>query len=394
MRGALPAKTELAARDVSRAVAVRAVRDDGASGRSSWTGGALPAGGPGDRDGGQTRRAVRRGAWRGGVRRLAASLDVPAGAPWTAVRTGPVEVDVAAALRSAAELVVPALARRSVALKADAPGPAIARVRPDALTGVLASLLQNAERYTPDRGRVAVASLVAGDSRAAGSHGGRDGRTWIEIVVGNSGPGIPPEAISRVFDRFYRVEPSRDRARSGAGIGLAIVRQLVEADEGEVSITSGPGWTAFRVRYPSASAGRRRPNPSRQRRDERWTYPPDTAGITCTTESGVTGVASSAWRPSTNTLMCSRISGPAVSSRSCMPGTRASSEASTSRTVPPRSSSRRGVPGNRSTRLPGSRTSAIASTAPRRSVRQDRGVDRGDLGQERGDLAPGVALVR
>ncbi len=189
------------------------------------------------------------------LKRLAASLDVLAGAPWTAVRTEPTDVDVAAALRGATELVAPALTRRSVAVEVDAPGPAIARVRPDALTGVLANLLQNAERYTPDGGRVAVASLAAGDSRAAGSHGGREGGAWIEIVVGNSGPGIPPEALSRVFDRFYRVEPSRDRARGGAGIGLTIVRQLVEGDGGEVSVTSEPGWTAFRVRYPASSVG-------------------------------------------------------------------------------------------------------------------------------------------
>jgi signal transduction histidine kinase len=198
--------------------------------------------------------------------RLAASLDVLAGAPWTVVRTAPVDVDVAAALRTATELVGPALARRSVTLAVDALEPAVARVRPDALTGVLANLLQNAERYTPDGGRVAVAARGgrrsfgdAGDSEATGGQRdsvhvplhGSEGRASIEIVVGNSGPGIPPDALSRVFDRFYRVEPSRDRARGGAGIGLAIVRQLVEADGGEVAVTSEPGWTAFRVRYPA-----------------------------------------------------------------------------------------------------------------------------------------------
>ncbi|HEY5628083.1 MAG TPA: HAMP domain-containing sensor histidine kinase [Candidatus Limnocylindrales bacterium] len=176
--------------------------------------------------------------------RLAASLDVLAGAPWAEVRSAPVEVDVAAAARAAAELVAPALARRSVTLEVEASVAAIARVRPDALTGVLANLLQNAERYTPDGGRVAV---------SAGT--GRGDTTAVDIVVGNSGPGIPPDALPRVFDRFYRVEPSRDRTRGGAGIGLAIVRQLVEADGGEVTVTSEPGWTAFRVRYPAAGAG-------------------------------------------------------------------------------------------------------------------------------------------
>jgi two-component system sensor histidine kinase BaeS len=175
--------------------------------------------------------------------RLAASLDVLAAAPWAAMRAEPVEVDVAAAARTATDLVAPALARRGVELSIDAVGPARARVRPDALAQALANLLQNAERYTPDGGRVTVAARRV--------PGGGGGTAVVEVAVGNSGPGIPPEALPRVFDRFYRVEPSRDRARGGAGIGLAIVRQLVEADGGEVGLSSAAGWTEFRVRYPA-----------------------------------------------------------------------------------------------------------------------------------------------
>jgi two-component system sensor histidine kinase BaeS len=176
--------------------------------------------------------------------RLAASLDVLAAAPWAAMQAEPADVDVAAAARSASQLVAPALTRRGIELVVEAEGPARARVRPDALAQALANLLQNAERYTPDGGRVTVAAL-----RRPGSDGEAG---TAEVTVGNSGPGIPGEALPRIFDRFYRVEPSRDRARGGAGIGLAIVRQLVEADGGEVRATSGSGWTEFRVRYPSA----------------------------------------------------------------------------------------------------------------------------------------------
>lgn len=174
--------------------------------------------------------------------RLAASLDVLASAPWAAMQAEPAVVDVAAAARTAADLIAPALARRGIEVDVDAAAPLRARVRPDALAQALANLLSNAERYTPDGGRAAVTARRAG--------GG--GSTAVEVVVGNSGPGIPPEALPRVFDRFYRVEPSRDRARGGAGIGLAIVRQLVEADGGEVGVTSNRGWTEFRVRYPGA----------------------------------------------------------------------------------------------------------------------------------------------
>ncbi len=176
--------------------------------------------------------------------RLAASLDVLAAAPWTAMQAEPVIVDLAGAVRTAAELVAPALARRGIELRVDAGTQVDARIRPDALAQALANLLQNTERYTPDGGRVAVAARRLAGGPGASAH--------IEVSVGNSGPGIPRDALPRVFDRFYRVEPSRDRARGGAGIGLAIVRQLVEADGGVVQASSQDDWTEFRLRYPAA----------------------------------------------------------------------------------------------------------------------------------------------
>ena len=62
----------------------------------------------------------------------------------------------------------------------------------------------------------------------------------VRVTVANTGPGIPPDDLPRVWERFYRVEKSRDRARGGAGIGLAIVRQLVEDAGGRVGATAGP----------------------------------------------------------------------------------------------------------------------------------------------------------
>ena len=80
---------------------------------------------------------------------------------------------------------------------------------------MLANLLQTALRYTPPGGSVRV------DAHAA--------RGEAVVSVANTGPGIPPEDLPHVFERFYRVEKSRDRAQGGAGIGLAIVRALVES---------------------------------------------------------------------------------------------------------------------------------------------------------------------
>jgi signal transduction histidine kinase len=166
--------------------------------------------------------------------RLAASLDVLAGA---AERPGEArEVDLATLVRGAADLVAPALARRSIALSIDVTPGLHARVRPDEITQVLANLLQNAVRYTPAGGEVRVSAARTPDG--------------IDIRVANTGPGIPEADLPRVWERFYRVEKSRDRERGGAGIGLAIVRQLVEGAGGRVGVTSDAGWTTFWLTLP------------------------------------------------------------------------------------------------------------------------------------------------
>jgi signal transduction histidine kinase len=93
---------------------------------------------------------------------------------------------------------------------------------------VLANLLRNAVRYTPEGGLVAV--------RAAQCNA-----HYVVISVEDTGEGIPPEALQHIFDRFYRADPSRDRASGGAGLGLAIVRELVTSMGGEVSAESVVG---------------------------------------------------------------------------------------------------------------------------------------------------------
>lgn len=94
---------------------------------------------------------------------------------------------------------------------------------------VVANLLRNAVRYTPEGGLVAVRAARA------------PGTPFATVSVEDTGEGIPPEALEHVFDRFYRADPSRDRASGGAGLGLAIVRELVAAMCGEVTAESVMG---------------------------------------------------------------------------------------------------------------------------------------------------------
>jgi two-component system sensor histidine kinase BaeS len=148
-----------------------------------------------------------------------------------------VPLDLAAAVRSAVDLAQPALDRAGLKVSVAVPPALPARANPDHLAQVLANLLSNAVRYTPRGGTVSVSA----ERRPAD----------LLVSVTNSGDPIPPGDLKRVFERFYRVEKSRDRAHGGAGIGLAIVKQLVETAGGRVGAESEAGRTSFWFSIPA-----------------------------------------------------------------------------------------------------------------------------------------------
>ncbi len=117
----------------------------------------------------------------------------------------------------------------------------LTKVDPEQLRIIMRNLLDNALKYTPPGGEINL------DARAV-DHG-------VEIVVADTGVGIPPEALSRIFDRFYRVDKARARSQGGSGLGLALVRDLVEANEGTIRVTSEPeAGTVFTVHLPAQSS--------------------------------------------------------------------------------------------------------------------------------------------
>ncbi|MDP8924232.1 MAG: HAMP domain-containing histidine kinase, partial [Chloroflexota bacterium] len=137
-------------------------------------------------------------------------------------------VDVGAVVAEVGRSFDP-LARRGKVSLLTAVEPSLPAVRADRarLVQLLGNLVRNALRFTPEGGLVSLRAERAGEA--------------IRVAVEDTGIGVPPEDIPRLFERFYRGDESRDRASGGAGLGLAIVRELVEAMGGEVGVDSEPG---------------------------------------------------------------------------------------------------------------------------------------------------------
>jgi two-component system phosphate regulon sensor histidine kinase PhoR len=162
-----------------------------------------------------------------------------------AVEQGEARVELASVplgdVVSQAEAVVrAAAAEKGLAVQVELPD-ALPQVRADRdrLAQVLINLLDNAVKFTPPGGRVGV---------AAGSSNG-----LVTIAVSDTGVGIPPGDLPRIFERFYRVDRSRDRREGGTGLGLAIAKHLTQAMGGQIEVESRPGsGSTFRVTLRAA----------------------------------------------------------------------------------------------------------------------------------------------
>jgi heavy metal sensor kinase len=146
------------------------------------------------------------------------------------------------AVRDCARAAQVLAVRKGVRLKLEHDSPSIALNGDEELIRrLILNLLDNAVKYTPAGGEI---SLALG--RQNGS---------AEIVVRDTGIGIPEAAQPRVFDRFYRVDKARARAMGGAGLGLSIAQWIVEVHGGEITLASTPGeGSSFTVVLPVASS--------------------------------------------------------------------------------------------------------------------------------------------
>lgn len=153
-------------------------------------------------------------------------------------------VDVAELIRRVALAMRPAAEEAGVVIETQAPTePALAVADSTALAQCLRNLVSNALKY-------AAAGKWVGIS-AARENGGR----WVEIRVEDRGPGIPPADLPHVFEPFYRGRNAGEAQIHGAGLGLSLVKGVVEAHRGNIRVESRPGQGArFLLRLPAADA--------------------------------------------------------------------------------------------------------------------------------------------
>lgn len=150
------------------------------------------------------------------------------------------DVDIGTVVSDAVDHVRPEADRAGVSLEVRPGNDVRVMADPDLILQLTLNLLDNAVKYTgARRGSVEVSWRNSGG--------------YAELVVSDTGPGISAEHLSRIFDRFYRVDTARSRADGGAGLGLSISRWIAEAHGGSIHAESSPGeGSRFTVRLPAA----------------------------------------------------------------------------------------------------------------------------------------------
>jgi two-component system phosphate regulon sensor histidine kinase PhoR len=149
-------------------------------------------------------------------------------------------VPVAPIIEQALTAVEPQAAQRKVAVAVAAPAALAVRADPKALDHILVNLLDNAVKYGRPEGHVWIEVQPTGDD--------------LRIEIRDDGPGISDKHRARVFERFYRADPSRSREAGGTGLGLSIVKHLVESMGGDVGVEPNtPQGSIFWLRLPQAS---------------------------------------------------------------------------------------------------------------------------------------------
>jgi signal transduction histidine kinase len=151
------------------------------------------------------------------------------------------ELNLAELARRAAEITQPEAEARGLTVSVDLPEtPLPFLATEEDMHWLLGNLLENGVKYTPSGGRVRL-ELRAGESQ-------------ITLVVSDTGIGISPEALPHIFEEFYRAANAKATGREGTGLGLSLVKRIVDLYQGDVHVQSEPGkGTTFTVTLPRAA---------------------------------------------------------------------------------------------------------------------------------------------
>ncbi len=162
-----------------------------------------------------------------------------------AMRLSPSRFDLSGLLRGALESFRMAADGKQLQLRADVPPTCAITLDSDAVEKIVTNLLSNAVKFTPPSGQVTLRLQRGSDA--------------VMIAVMNTGPTIPPDKLALVFERFYQVDESRTTIQPGTGIGLSLVKELVELQGGTVRAASAAGLTTFTVELPLSETDRSSP---------------------------------------------------------------------------------------------------------------------------------------
>lgn len=154
-------------------------------------------------------------------------------------------VHVHEAVKDAVESVLPGIERRHQHLESTIAPDLMLDADPIRLTQVITNLLNNASKFTQEGGQISVNAFQEG--------------LMVRIVVSDNGPGIEPDILETMFEPFTQGRMTLDRAQGGLGVGLSIVKKLVELHGGTLSVVTSPRGTAFTVSLPCSPPERALP---------------------------------------------------------------------------------------------------------------------------------------
>jgi two-component system phosphate regulon sensor histidine kinase PhoR len=146
-------------------------------------------------------------------------------------------------IREMAALMEPRARQQGVTLTCTCDNPPPISADPKNVEKVLGNLISNAINYSPNGGQVSLSVRGVGDA--------------VEIAVSDTGVGIAPQELPKIFEKFYRVKHPKTRNVTGTGLGLSLVKGIVEAHHGHIEVESIPEQgTTFRILWPAAEKQR------------------------------------------------------------------------------------------------------------------------------------------